>query len=320
MDRRQLARTSIYVSPVALGCWPIAGMTSLDVNESDSIKTIQAALDSGINFFDTAYCYGTDGESERLLGRVIGNRRREMIIASKGGIHWQGGDRRLDASPARLQDECRGSLKRLRTNYLDLYYLHAPDGSTPIEESATAFSELIEQGLVRAVGVSNLSVAQTKQFHTICPLSAVQPPYNMLLRGIEKELVPWCQQEQISVIPYWPLMKGLLAGKLTRSHVFREGDGRQKYSAFQGTEWQKNHDLLDELRAIADSAGKTVAQLVVNWTIQQAGITSALCGAKRGYQIEETAEAMNWILTSNQQTQIQAALESRGLPQAISAI
>ena len=320
MERRQLGRTSVYVSPVALGCWPIAGMTSLDVNESDSIKTIQAALDCGVNFFDTAYCYGSDGESERLLGRVIASCRQEVVVASKGGIHWQGSERQLDASPDRIQYECSASLKRLGTNYLDLYYLHAPDPSTPIEESAIAFSQLVEQGCVRAVGVSNLSVEQTKRFHAICPLSAVQPPYNMLLRGIEAELIPWCQQNQISVIPYWPLMKGLLAGRLTRSHPFRAGDGRQKYSAFQGTEWQKNHDLLDQLRTIADSAGKTVAQLVVNWTIHQVGITAALCGAKRGYQIEETAEAMNWVLTPGQRAKIQAALQSRGLALAISAI
>lgn len=320
MERREIGSSSIQVTPVALGGWPISGMTSLDVNETDSIKTIQAAFDRGINFFDTAYCYGLNGESERLIGRVLADRRSEAVIATKGGIHWEQGCRVLDASADRLRTQCQTSLRRLGTDHIDLYYLHAPDPSTPLEESAGVLDELRSQGIVRAVGVSNLSLEQTKRFHAVCPLSAVQPPYNMLLRGIESDLIPWCQQHHVSVIPYWPLMKGLLAGKLARDHIFAPGDGRSKYACFQGEEWQKNQDLLNDLKSIAATAERTVAELVINWTIHQPGITAALCGAKRANQIEETAGAMDWTLTAAQTAQIQAALRRRGTPTPVAAI
>ncbi|MCA9170250.1 MAG: aldo/keto reductase [Planctomycetales bacterium] len=321
MEKRALGNSGIEVTPVALGCWPISGMTSVDVNPEDSRRTLLAAFDQGINFFDTAFCYGRDGESERLIGDVLRGNRDRCVIATKAGIHWKDdGSRAMDASPARIRSECETSLRRLGMDHVDLLYLHAPDGVTPIEETAAEFAQLKAAGLTRSVGVSNLSLADTQQFHEVCPLAAVQPAYNMLLRGIESELVPWCCQHGVAVVPYWPLMKGLLAGKLARDHVFQPGDGRPKYAMFRGEEWQKNQDLLDELRTIATSAGKTVAQLVVNWTINQPGITAALCGAKRAYQIEETAGATGWTLTADQQLQLAAALQKRGKSVEVSAV
>ena len=321
MERRRIGNTAIEVSPVALGCWPISGMTSLDVNEQDSLRTIESALDHGINFLDTAFSYGADGESERLIGRVVRQKRDSVVIATKGGIRWgDDGNRVFDGSPQHLRFACQTSLQRLNTDYIDLLYLHAPDPNTPIEDSAEAMSQLVREGLTRAVGVSNLSVEQTSRFHSVCPVAAVQPAYNMLLRQIEADLIPWCQAHDVAVIPYWPLMKGLLAGKLARDHVFDRRDGRAKYPMFHGEEWNKNHDLLDELRSIADDLGKTLSQLVVNWTTRQPGITSALCGAKRAYQIEETAGAMGWELDQKQLAQIDAALARRGLPVAATAV
>ncbi len=224
------------------------------------------------------------------------------------------GERVLDASPTRLRQECETSLRRLRRESVDLLYLHAPDGRTPMEESAAALARLQQEGKARFVGASNVSLAQLKTMHSVCQITAVQPAYNMLLRRIERDLIPWCLAQQIAVVPYWPLMKGLLAGKLARDHQFRRGDGRPKYAAFQGEEWRKNQDLLDQLRDIATECGRSVAELVVNWTIHQPGITSALCGAKRAQQIRESAAAMRWQLSDAQRQRINQALMQRGTP------
>jgi aryl-alcohol dehydrogenase-like predicted oxidoreductase len=309
---RQLGKSDLFVTPVAMGCWPITGITSVDVNESDSLATLQAAFDSGINFFDTAYCYGFEGESERMIARVLGNHRDEIIIATKGGIHYEQGKQARDGSPATLKRECEESLRRLQSDFVDVLYLHAPDPLVPIAESAGALRELLHAGKTRCIGVSNFTVDQLQEFNSICPLSVCQPHYNMLQREIEAAILPWCIENQVAIVCYWPLMKGLLAGKLSRDHVFAEQDGRKKYPMFQGTEWQKNHDFLDSLRPIAAECDKTLAQLVINWTVQQTGITSALCGAKRSAQIEDNAGAMSWSLTADQMQRIDTALKLRG--------
>ena len=312
---RRLGTTEITISPVALGCWPIAGMTSLDVNDRDSLATLDACLDSGINFLDTAYCYGAQGESERLISQSLASRRDQVVIATKGGIHWnEAGERVVDGRPATLHRQCNESLQRLNTDHVELLYLHAPDPQVPVTESAGALRELLEAGKTRSVGVSNFSVDQLEEFRAVCPISALQPPYNMLQRQIEEDVLPWCRRHNISVIVYWPLMKGLLAGRLPRTHQFQEGDGRLKYPMFQGEEWEKNQDFLDRLREIAKRIGKTVAQTVINWTIHQPGITAALCGAKRPYQIIETSGAMGWELTAEQHSLIDEALRERGVP------
>jgi aryl-alcohol dehydrogenase-like predicted oxidoreductase len=295
-----------------MGCWPITGISSVDVNEADSLATLQAAFDSGINFFDTAYCYGFEGESEQMIARVLGPRRHEIIIATKGGIHYEQGKQARDGSPATLKRECEESLQRLKTDYVDLLYLHAPDPKIPVSDSAGALLELLEAGKTRSVGVSNFTTEQLREFAAVCPLSAYQPHYNMLQREIELSQLPWCLEQHVSVVCYWPLMKGLLAGKMSRDHVFAEQDGRKKYPMFQGTEWQKNHDFIDTLRPLAAECGKTIAQLVINWTTQQPGITSALCGAKRPSQIQDNAGAMGWSLSPEQMSKIDAALKQRG--------
>ncbi len=316
MELRPLGNTGIKVSPIALGCWPIAGMTSPGVNEEDSLATIRACFDLGINHLDTAFCYGRDGESERLIARALDNRRDEVVIATKGGIHWlpEGGPQGRDASPATLRRECEESLRRLKTDRVELYYLHAPDPKTPVAESAGAIRRLVDEGKVRSAGASNLTLAQLKEFAAECPLAAYQPPYNMLQRHVEADVLPWCRTHGVSVLVYWALMKGLLAGKLAREHVFGADDNRRKYPMFRGEEYQKNLDLVDRLRQIAAETGHTVAELVLNWTIHQPGITAALCGAKRPQQIRENALGAGWTLTSEQCAQIDRALVERGKP------
>jgi aryl-alcohol dehydrogenase-like predicted oxidoreductase len=321
MELRQLGKSDLRVSAVALGCWPISGMTSLGVNEADSLATIAACLDHGINFLDTAYCYGADGESEKLIAKAIGDRRDEYVIATKGGIHWGPDGKQCHvATPETLRRECETSLRRLQTDRVDVYYLHAPDPNTPIAETAGAMKELLDAGKTRTIGVSNLNVAQMTEFAAICPITVCQPHYNLLQREIEADILPWCRERDISLAVYWPLMKGFLAGKLPRDHVFDPRDGRKKYPMFQGEEWQKNQDFLDLLRPIAAEAGITLAQLAILWTISQPGVTVALCGAKRPAQLSDNASTLHATLTPQQWAQVHAALIARGQPVSRAAV
>lgn len=316
MEYRRLGLTDLCVSAVGFGAWPISGMSSVGVNDADSLATITACLDAGVNFFDTAYGYGEQGESERLLARALGSRRDEVVLATKGGIEWGPGRQQvLDGSPAKLRRQCETSLERLETDCVDLLYLHAPDPRTPVAESAAELARLMQEGKARAIGASNCTVEQLAEFASACPLAAVQPAYNMLQRDIEQDLVPWCVAQGVAIVVYWPLLKGLLAGKLARDHVFPPGDGRAKYPMFQGAEWQKNQDFVDQLRPIAAEAGLSVAQLVINWTVHQPGITSALCGAKRPEQAHENAGGAAAPLSAAVCAKIDAALAQRGTPQ-----
>jgi aryl-alcohol dehydrogenase-like predicted oxidoreductase len=310
--RRRLGTTDIEITPVAMGCWPVTGITSVDVTRERSEATIRAAFDAGINFFDTAYMYGYDGESEQMIGDVLGDVRDEIVLATKCGLHWENKVSISDASPERIIAECTESLRRLGTDRIELYYLHAPDPQVPVAESAGAILELIKAGKVLSAGLSNASVAELTEFNAVCPLSAYQPHYNMLQREIENEQLPWCIENSVSTMVYWPLMKGLLAGKLPRDHKFDPIDGRQKYPMFQGEEWNKNHDFIDRLRQIADGIGRSIPELVVNWTIQQPGITAALCGAKRPEQIAETASTLTWQLSPEAISAIDQAIADRG--------
>jgi aryl-alcohol dehydrogenase-like predicted oxidoreductase len=310
---RPLSNTGLKISEIALGCWPIAGMTYPDTNEPESLATVRACFELGVNHLDTAYMYGPAGESERLIARALGGRRDEMVIATKGGLHWSPeGVMSHDARPETLRRQCEESLRRLDTDRVELLYLHAPDPSVPVAESAGELRRLMEEGKTRSVGASNLDLRELEEFAAECPLAAFQPPYNMLMREIEADTLPWCRKNNVAVLIYWPLMKGLLAGKIGRDHVFPPADGRRKYPMFLGQELQKNLDLVQRLREIAESSGHTVAELVLNWTIHQPGITSALCGAKRPDQIRETVGASGWELTPQQLAQIDQALADRG--------
>ncbi|MEN6450587.1 MAG: aldo/keto reductase [Thermoguttaceae bacterium] len=313
MNYRPLANTGLNVSEVALGCWPIAGMTSPGTSEADSVATIEACFDLGINHLDTAYMYGRSGESERLIARALGRRRNEMVIATKCGLHWDAAGRQAhDARPQTLRRQCEESLRRLSTDRVELLYLHAPDRNVPVAESAGELQRLLEEGKTRAVGASNLDVEQLEEFAAVCPLAAFQPPYNMLVREIEQDTLPWCREHGVAVLVYWPLMKGLLAGQIQRNQTFGPNDSRSRYPMFQGRELQRNLDLVDRLRGIAQAAGRSVSQLVINWTIHRPGITAALCGAKRPEQIRESAGGSGWTLNAEQLAEIDAALAERG--------
>lgn len=315
-SRRRLGKTGIEVSPVAMGCWPIAGMTSLGVNDADSLATLHAAIDAGVNFFDNAYGYG---ESERLLGKALRERssaeRQDIVVASKAGMHWEAnGQRKFDASPPRILSQCEESLQRLGVDRIGVYYLHALDPKTPLADSAGAFAGLLEQGKIGCVGVSNLSVAEMETFASACPISVVQPPFNMLQQQIRGDLIPWCQERDIAVVSYWPLMKGLLAGGIRRGHAFEKNDKRLNYDVFQGAAFERAQTLLDFLDGIAAKHNVTVAEVVVNWTFNQPGISVCLCGAKRDWQIRQSAAAMNLALDLDDCESIDQKLAELGPP------
>lgn len=296
-------------------------MTSRGVSEANSIATLEACFDEGINFLDTAYCYGAEGESERLIARAIAGRRDRVVIATKGGIEWDADLKMVrDGRPVTLRRHCEESLRRLETDHVDLIYLHSPDEKTPVAESAGELKRLLEEGKTLSVGVSNVTLQQLQEFAAHCPLTAYQPSYNMLQRDIEADRLPWCVEHNVAVVVYWPLLKGLLAGKLSRDHIFEPRDGRPKYSQFRGEEWRKNHDLLEVLRPIAAESGHTLAQLAINWTIHRPGITVALCGAKRPDQLHDNAGGMGWRLTDDQLARIEAALRQRGVPEPMRAV
>lgn len=307
---RSIGTSGILIAPVAMGCWPIAGITSLNVSEASSVATLNAAVDSGITHFDTAHCYGYAGESESMIGRTFRDRVGLITVATKCGITFDKNKNRItDGRPETLRKHCEISLRRMHRSAVELLYLHAPDPQVPLEESAAALAELKRLGKTQAVGLSNANLEQIKAFHDVCPLGAVQLKYNLLQREIENEIIPWCQSQNIAVMAYWPLMKGLLAGKLPRDHAFAANDARVRYPIFQGLLWEVNQNFVDDLRKIASSLERTVAQITVNWTIFRSGITAALCGAKRPEQIVENAGAMDWRLDDQALIEIEAAYQ-----------
>lgn len=301
------------VSPLALGCWPLAGMTRAGVSRDAAIQTVAAALEHGITHLDTAYCYGEHGESERAIAAAIHGRRGQVVLASKCGIHW-GPDRKqvIDGSPDRIQREVDKSLSRLQTDYLDLLYLHTPDPNIPIETSASALRGLLESGTVRAVGLSNGSVEACKRFATACPLAACQRHFNMLQQEIRPVLLPWCRSHAVSLFVYWPLMKGLLAGGMTRDRVFPTSDSRHKYPMFQGEEYQRNLDFVDAIQQVAGRLNVSLVALVLAWTMAQSGITSVLVGATSPAQVEANADALTCHLDETAHAEIAEAIARRG--------
>ena len=302
------------MSRLGLGCWPLAGMTREGVTRDDAIATVTAAIDAGITHLDTAYCYGESGESERAIGRAIAGRRRDdVFLAGKCGIHWGPGRQQVvDGTPGRLTEEVHESLRRLGTDRLDLLYLHAPDPQVPIEESAAALQQLLAAGKTRAVGCSNVSLDQLKRFVSACPTVACQMPYNMLQRELENRFLPWCRDHAIGLVVYWPLMKGLLAGGMTRDQAFPLSDSRHKYPMFQGDEFQRNLDFVDTLRPLAAHLKTSVAALVLAWTMERPGIASVLFGATSPAQVLANVPAMHCTLDEATRMTIEQAFHERG--------
>ena len=326
---RRLGSSPVAVGPLGLGCWPLAGMTRDGVTHEAAVATVRAAVEAGITHLDTAYCYGERGESERAIREALGlagggasggsTRRDAVVIAGKCGIHWEPDATKtpprrqvVDGRPERLRHEVEESLRRLGTDRLDLLYLHAPDPVVPIEESAGGLRRLLEEGKARAIGLSNAPVPLLVRFAAECPLSACQMHFNMLQREIEREVLPWCRAHDVAMVVYWPLMKGLLAGRMRRGQVFPPTDSRHKYPVFNGDEFARNLDFVDALRPIAFRLDVDLPDLVLAWTAEQPGITSVLFGATAPEQVEENARALACELDDAARAEIAAAIAARG--------
>lgn len=319
LTARPLGSAPVSVGPLGLGCWPLAGMTRAGVTREDAVAVVRAAVDAGITHLDTAYCYGEHGESEAAIREAVAGRRETVVIAGKCGIHWEpdpaaSPPRRqvVDGRPERIRQEVDESLARLGTDRFDLLYLHAPDPAVPIEESAGALGRLLDAGKARAIGLSNASAATLARFATACPLSACQMQFNMLQRDIEAEILPWCLANDVALVAYWPLMKGLLAGRMRRGQVFPPSDSRHKYPIFNGAEFDRNLDFVDALRPVAERLGCHLPDLVLAWTAEQPGITSVLFGATSAEQVRENARALRCDLDDEARGAIAAAIASRG--------
>ena len=311
---RPLGRSGHSIPPFGLGCWPLAGMTREGITREVAVATVLAALDAGISHLDTAYCYGADGESETAIGRAVqGRPRSSVFLAGKCGIHWEPGRLQcVDGRPETLRREVEESLGRLRTDHLDLLYLHAPDPKTPLEDSMGLLGRLQEEGLARSIGISNVSSDQLREASSACQLAACQMPFNMLQREIESEIVPWCVSHGVAVVAYWPLMKGLLAGHMTPQTTFPTSDSRHKYPMFNGDEFQRNLRFVDTVRREADRIGRSTADVVLAWTAEQPGITSVLFGATTPAQVATNATAVNCRLDHQVRQAIRDAIVERG--------
>lgn len=284
------SKDGLKPSPIILGLWPIAGITTVDATPDQSRATIKAAIDCGITTFDSAFSYGYDGESDRLLAEFIGDKRSSMFIISKVGQRWNAQRQRVvDAQPSTMQRDLDTVLHRLGTDYLDLLMLHSVDPEVDIRDCAEALQCFREQGLVKQIGVCNVTTSQLAAFTQVTRPYAVQLPVNILQPETLADVIPWCQSQRIDVHAYWVLMKGLLAGRIGEHHVFAAGDSRPKYDIYQGAKRQRAHRLLAGLQPIADQNKLTVSQLSVGWVLSQPGVNSVILGAKRPEQIQETA-------------------------------
>ena len=316
METRKLGTTDLQLTVLGLGTWAIGGGEWRFgwgyQDEQEAIKAVVAAIDAGINWIDTAAVYG-GGQAEELVGRALqelGPSRRP-IVATKCGRLLNSPDK-IDKVLKResILSECEQSLKRLQIDCIDLYQLHWPEPDEDIEEGWSTLVELKKQGKVKEIGVSNHSVDQLKRLQEIHPVASLQPPYSMLTADAEKKLLPFCSQEQIGVVCYSPMAKGLLTGKVTKERVAElpENDHRSRDPQFQPPLLDAHLGLLDCLRPIADSHGWTLAQLALAWVLRRNEVTSAIVGVRRPDQVDELVQAAGCRLTDQEQTTIEQLL------------
>jgi aryl-alcohol dehydrogenase-like predicted oxidoreductase len=289
--------TSLKVSRVAIGTWAIGGWMWGGTDERESVATIRAAIDHGINIIDTAPVYGF-GRSEEIVGKAVaeGRLRSRVVLATKVGLDWRDGKVFRNASRARIMREIDDSLRRLRTDHIDIYQVHWPDPVVPIEETARAMRDLFEQGKIRAIGVSNFSVEQIERFRETAPLHVVQPPYNMFERGIETELLPYCREHHIATLGYGALCRGLLTGRMQADTIFNGDDLRRNDPKFQQPRFAHYLAAVRRLDRLASQRyGKRVIHLAIRWMLDQ-GISVALWGARRPEQLRPVDGISGWSL------------------------
>jgi aryl-alcohol dehydrogenase-like predicted oxidoreductase len=307
MEYVAIPRTELKVSRVAIGTWAIGGWMWGGTDEADSIATIRAAIEHGINVVDTAPVYGF-GRAEEIVGKAIAHARSDVIIATKVGLEWQGGKVSRNASRTRIIREIDDSLRRLQTDYIDVYQVHWPDPLVTIEETAEAMYSLYNQGKIRAIGVSNFSVDQIARFRRVSPLHVVQPPYNLFEREIEANLLPYCRENKIATFGYGALCRGLLSGRMRADTAFGGDDLRRSDPKFVVPRFAQYLSAVRKLDQLAQLRfGKRVIHLAVRWMLDQ-GITAALWGGRHPNQLLPVDEIAGWRLDSSTKAEIDRIL------------
>jgi aryl-alcohol dehydrogenase-like predicted oxidoreductase len=296
----------VEVSRIGLGTWAIGGSEWGPVAEDAAIATCLSAVERGINLIDTAPIYGR-GRAEEIVCKVMRahGRRDAFFIATKAGLQWNERGVFANSTPERLRREIEDSLRRLGTDYIDLYQVHWPDTLVPVAEVAGVLAGFQREGKVRALGVSNFNAAQMQEFRSVVPLASDQPPYNIFERDIDRETLPWCAANGIAVLTYSSLCRSLLGGRMDRGMTFEAGDIRAVDPKFQEPRFDQYITAVERLTELARFRfGKSMAQLAVRWVLDRPGITVALWGAKRPDQLDAAAGVMGWKLDPATMTEI----------------
>jgi aryl-alcohol dehydrogenase-like predicted oxidoreductase len=322
MQTRKLGRSGPTVSALGLGCMGMSDFYGPH-DDDESIATIHRALDLGINFLDTSDLYGPH-TNERLVGRAIAGRRDEVVLATKFGIVRDPDDptyRRLDGSPEYVKRACEGSLQRLGTDHIDLYYQHRMDPDTPIEDTVGALAELVEEGKIRYLGLSEAGVDTLRRASAVHPITALQTEYSLWSRDPEDAILPTCRELGIGFVAYSPLGRGFLTGAITSVDDLAEDDFRRTAPRFQGENFQRNLDLVGEIQRLAAEKGVTPAQLALAWVLAQSEDIVPIPGTRHVERLEENAAAVDVELTDEDLREIADALpEPRGTRYAAAAM
>lgn len=319
MKMKQVARIEEALSAVGFGCWAIGGDWNNTIDQA-SIEAVQQAVDLGINFFDVAPVYGF-GHAEEVLGKALKGRRNKVLIASKCGLVWdQHRNIRNDLTTQNVHREIDDSLRRLQTDYIDLYQLHWPDPQTPIAETMQTLNAIKEAGKIRYIGVSNFSVELTRQAMEVGTIVSHQGLYNLLERNAEsyhripliyraeREILPFCQEQGMAFLPYSPLFQGLLTGTFKASGNFDHTDMRANNPKLTGDEFRVYFEMTEQLKRFARAIEKPLVQIAINWLIRQEPVTSVLCGAQNRQHVEENAASIAWELTDEMARHIEDIL------------
>jgi aryl-alcohol dehydrogenase-like predicted oxidoreductase len=300
------------ISRIALGTWAIGGWMWGGTDEDQSIQTIHAALDRGINLIDTAPVYGF-GRSEEIVGKALaqGGRRRHAVIATKVGLAWADGNPHRNASKRRIVQQVEDSLRRLQTDVIDIYQVHWPDPGTAIDETAEAMAALYRAGKIRAIGVSNFSAAEMDAFRAVAPLHTVQPPYNLFERGVENSVLPYARDKGLTTLVYGSLCRGLLSGRMNAGTSFTADDLRHNDPKFQLPRFRQYVAAVERLDRFAQmNYSKRVIHLALRWLLDRPGVGVALWGARRPDQLAPAADVMGWRIDAGAMSEIDRILET----------
>ena len=307
MDIRKLGSQGLTASQMGLGCMGMSEFYGA-TNDEESIQTLYRALELGITFWDTADAYGPH-RNEELLGKIMQGVRKQITLATKFGIVRDPANpqvRAISGKPAYVQSACEASLKRLKTDVIDLYYLHRLDPQTPIEDTVGAMSLLVQQGKIRGIGLSEVSSATLRKAHAVHPISALQSEYSLWTRDPENNILATCKELSIAFVPYSPLGRGFLTGQFKRFEDLEADDYRRFSPRFQGENFNKNLDLVHKITKLAQQKGCTSSQLALAWVMAQGDYLFPIPGTKRVKYLEENAAAVNITLSTDELTAIDA--------------